>query len=257
MKKIFLTLSLLVVVIISSAQSIAVNYSQVKNLGMEHIEHYVLFFDENNSLYIEKEIKDSQSKEDIKDEDNEMGYTNRTRTTVIGRKDKTPQYFYNDGNAIYFLENFADNLLYVKDTSINLQWNLGKETKEIGGFFCEKATTEFRGRTYTAWFTRQIPKSFGPWKFHSTPGLILEIYDNDYKFHIYATSIIKDTSENIIQEFELSKNKYISINEYLDKKDKILDDQFAKLASKLPKGFNAPKRDKNCNDCNGEIEIFN
>lgn len=244
------------IVTISSAQSIAINFSQVKNLGTEHVEHFTLFFNDNNSLYIEDKIKETKSEKNIKDKVNEMGTKNRTQTTVIGRKDKTPQYFYNDVNTIYFLENFADHLLYVKDDSINFKWNLIEETKEIGGFLCEKATTNFRGRTYTAWFTKQIPKPFGPWKFHNTPGLILEVYDKDYKFHIYATSFIKDTSDNIIQEFELSKNKYISINEYLDKKDEIIDEQFSKLASKLPKGLTAPKRDKNCKDCNGEIEIF-
>lgn len=63
-------------------------------------------------------------------------------------------------------------------------WNITDEQKKIGDYACQKAVCHFRGRTYEAWFTEEIPLNEGPWKFHGLPGLILEVRDtqNHYSF---------------------------------------------------------------------------
>ncbi len=64
-----------------------------------------------------------------------------------------------------------------------LEWNFSDETTDsIMGYDCRKATTEFAGRTYTAWFTPEIPLPFGPYKFGGLPGLILKIEDAEQQF---------------------------------------------------------------------------
>ena len=50
------------------------------------------------------------------------------------------------------------------------------------GYDCRKATVDFAGRTYTAWFTPEIPLPFGPYKFGGLPGLILKIEDAERQF---------------------------------------------------------------------------
>ena len=79
--------------------------------------------------------------------------------------------------------------VYVKEITPKMNWKIEKETKKIGSFVCKKATTKFRGRNYTAWFTEEIALPFGPWKLNGLPGLILEAYDTNKFVYWYFKSI--------------------------------------------------------------------
>ena len=79
--------------------------------------------------------------------------------------------------------------IYVQEPIALQNWKITNETKKFGKFTCKKATAKFRGRDYTAWFTSEIPVSFGPWKFNGLPGLILEVYDTDKDFYWYFKSV--------------------------------------------------------------------
>lgn len=59
-----------------------------------------------------------------------------------------------------------------------MEWKISPEKKMIDKFDTQKATLEFGGRTWTAWFTQDIPFIDGPYKFHGLPGLILEMEDS-------------------------------------------------------------------------------
>ena len=72
---------------------------------------------------------------------------------------------------------------------VNFNWAIHEDTLTICGYMCQKATCDFRGRTYTAWFSTEIPVNEGPWKFGGLPGLILKIYDKDKKFVFECTGI--------------------------------------------------------------------
>lgn len=58
-----------------------------------------------------------------------------------------------------------------------LDWKISSDNKQIGEFKTQKATTQFAGRTWTAWFTPDIPIQEGPYKFHGLPGLIVAVED--------------------------------------------------------------------------------
>ncbi len=69
------------------------------------------------------------------------------------------------------------------DSVPSLEWNFSdEETDSIMGYDCRKATVEFAGRSYTAWFTPEIPLPFGPYKFGGLPGLILKLEDAERQY---------------------------------------------------------------------------
>ncbi len=110
---------------------------------------------------------------------------------VFGGTDPEDPYLKIDRNKkeILFFSKIAANNFLVKDNYINLIWEITSETKSIVGYNCVKATTRFRGREWVAWFTPDIPLSFGPWKLHGLPGLIVEAHDTTNKYSIKAVKI--------------------------------------------------------------------
>ncbi|MCI6213621.1 MAG: GLPGLI family protein [Bacteroides pyogenes] len=79
--------------------------------------------------------------------------------------------------------------LYRDDYPLKISWNLTGEKKEIHSYACQRAIGTFRGRTYEAWFTPEIPFKEGPYKFGELPGLILEINDMEKNFVYTCISI--------------------------------------------------------------------
>ncbi|MGQ1944417.1 GLPGLI family protein [Ornithobacterium rhinotracheale] len=70
-----------------------------------------------------------------------------------------------------------------------LKWQLQKAQKEILGYAVQKATTQYGGRNWVAWFAKDIPFAYGPYIFGGLPGLILEVYDTEDEHHFTATGM--------------------------------------------------------------------
>lgn len=72
-------------------------------------------------------------------------------------------------------------------------WTLVDDSiKTVCGYECQLATCTFRGRTYKAWYTTQLPYPEGPWKFNGLPGLITEVYDTKNHYHFTLVNIKKN-----------------------------------------------------------------
>lgn len=71
----------------------------------------------------------------------------------------------------------------------DFSWVITDNTKELCGYSCRLATTEYGGRVWNAWFTVDIPLSVGPWKFHGLPGLILRAEDSEQQFVFDAVGL--------------------------------------------------------------------
>jgi GLPGLI family protein len=90
--------------------------------------------------------------------------------------------------AHYFDRPLMQQLYYQE--SLNLGWEIEPVKKVINGINCQKATTNYGGREYIAWFSDKIPISSGPYKFNGLPGLILSIEDSESKFKFELTDLI-------------------------------------------------------------------
>ncbi len=59
----------------------------------------------------------------------------------------------------------------------------------IIGYSCQLAKANFKGRTWYAWYSEDIPISEGPWKLYGLPGLILRAYDGQQQFYLDAIGL--------------------------------------------------------------------
>lgn len=70
------------------------------------------------------------------------------------------------------------------------KWSLLNEFSEINTFYCQKAYTQYKGREWYAWFTKDIPIHDGPYKFIGLPGLIVRISDKEENHRFDLIQII-------------------------------------------------------------------
>lgn len=120
---------------------------------------------------------------------------------------------------LYFIRIFSRNEHYCVKDNEKITWKLDNSNDTvILGYTCKMATTFFRGRSYTAWFTPDIPISDGPYKFRGLPGLILMIYDSQgfHKFEMVGISSKPGNSapillENISNCFDITPIEFVKL----------------------------------------------
>jgi GLPGLI family protein len=93
-----------------------------------------------------------------------------------------------------------------------IEWTVLSETKKIGNYDCQKATGKFGGRTYEAWFTKEIPYEEGPWKLHGLPGLILEANDTANVISFVFKEILKNDDPDMITKSFFNSQFSIATN---------------------------------------------
>lgn len=123
-----------------------------------------------------------------------------SRTYVIkNRNKKTVTHYDENGEGVYYYTESPDEL----------KWNIKDESKEILGYQCFLAETDYHGRHWKSWFTPQIPIPDGPWKFQNLPGLILEAESDNNAYHILAVGIEENKTPfpKVIYGFDYAERK--------------------------------------------------
>ncbi|MFL0162266.1 GLPGLI family protein [Aquirufa salirivi] len=127
----------------------------------------------------------------------------------------------------------SDEVFYIKENLEGLvKWEIQNEKKQILGYTCQKAISNFRGRRYVAHFSSKLPISDGPFKYFNLPGLILEVYSTDGFVKFSANSITKEHLKIDASSFEQLKPKYISYESFKFQLAQIMAEKSKKYNSK-------------------------
>ena len=79
------------------------------------------------------------------------------------------------------------------------------------------ARCTFKGRTWTAWFTADIPLDNGPWKLCGLPGLILRAYDSKQQYIFDCVGMKQaEEGENITYDPKFDKYATATMKEFVD-----------------------------------------
>ena len=128
---------------------------------------------------------------------------------------------YSEGQWYYVYKGFpVDGKLTYLDTNLckfkyeepisKMKWKMLGKDSVIAGYPCQLAETNFRGRTWKAWFTLDIPIPNGPWKLGGLPGLILKATDHTGWYDFDCGGIQNITAQPITvlkENFETMKPK--------------------------------------------------
>lgn len=108
----------------------------------------------------------------------------------------------------YTLQIVDDYFRYEQNLNL-FDWKLYDETKVVNGYNAQKATVNYSGRDYIAWFTNEIPISDGPFKFNGLPGLIIELSDTENHYHFLLKGF-EELKPSIA--FKINLKRYILID---------------------------------------------
>ncbi len=130
-------------------------------------------------------------------------------------------------------DRLLDRYMYT-ETIPTIDWQVTQDTCTILSYPCRKATAQFRGRSWVAWFTTDIPQPGGPWQFGGLPGLILRLEDTQ-KHYIIACTGIEQFAPLMAMRFQTEKQS----GAY----KKLTREQFAKLKREMYTDAEAFMRD--------------
>ncbi|MEI3788522.1 MULTISPECIES: GLPGLI family protein [unclassified Chryseobacterium] len=156
----------------------------------------------------------------------------RTNINYSVEKDKVSQ-------KTYFKDRIGRDV-YVYEEDRPLNWKISSETTKIGDYKVQKATTDFAGRTWTAWFTTDLPYQDGPYKFGGLPGLIVKAEDDkgDYSFDLMKNYKIAE----IVTLNQFGNTLKVKRSDYLKQQEKFKTDPMSFMQSGGGGGFPAPPR---------------
>ena len=106
---------------------------------------------------------------------------NRSNSMYVAKDfDKQEKTVYDD---------YSDQFAVYNEPFAEMEWEVvADSTKTILGYECVMAECDYHGRHWKAWFAPGLPMSFGPWKLHGLPGLILKAEANG-GFSFVATGL--------------------------------------------------------------------
>lgn len=124
---------------------------------------------------------------------------------------------YPPGKITYIEHIPSSTFRYEEDIDV-FSWELHPDTDTIAGHFVQKATTNYGGRSWIAWFSPDIPYTDGPYKFNGLPGLIVKVYDSQ-EHYIFILQSIEKPEKNLMIDLREKDFVRVSKQEFFKAKD--------------------------------------
>lgn len=149
----------------------------------------------------------------------ESGLTNTNDgNEIFIENDELSRFFYATERQTFSRFIALQEEIIYKDEISKINWVImSQNKKKIGNYNCIEAKLTLNGRSFTTWFTLELPIKFGPLKLHKLPGLIVSVIEDNGNFKIELTGIskTKDLSEfNKNKQYFLKQKKIIDYSNY-------------------------------------------
>lgn len=111
--------------------------------------------------------------------------------TPIRRKIKLKAFIIKNlkTNEIRIQDKVYTKLYEYVDEIPHFEWKIESGLHYLMGYKCRRATAQFRGRKWIAWYTEELPLPYGPFLFGGLPGLILEVFDENNEHHFRVNAL--------------------------------------------------------------------
>ena len=167
-------------------------------------------------------------------DDREMGILDLPDGDVTHvANDELSKFYYTNDKFVFCRHIFSVyEILYFDEYKEKLKWTINIDSKKrIGKYNCTEAKIKLNGRNYTIWFTFDVPVKFGPMKFHSLPGMVVEVAEDTGYFTLTFDKISKTTKP---KDFDFYKNYLLvtkkNVYDYITYEKKTVD---AVVANKI------------------------
>ncbi|MCD1118691.1 GLPGLI family protein [Chryseobacterium turcicum] len=142
--------------------------------------------------------------------------------------------------------NLVAESYFAYNSSDKFNWIISKDTKTKNKWKLQKATTQFGGRTWEAWFTTDLPFSEGPYKFNGLPGLIVELKDskNNFIFDLVKVENPQDANPKLVETVFKSKPIIITFEKYNILLINYYNDPFSRFRSMKPGTWSIGRADE-------------
>lgn len=244
MNRLIASIIMLLLVLIMFAQNVAIEVSYIahtpslKDGKTDLTNQYILLANTAESKFYSPKTEYLDSLNSTPE--GKAKYQEMTTNAYLGNKmDQIPR---KDG-TYYILKSLAGNQMKYFDTAgldkyfyeeqpEEWHWKIGDTKKEILGYECTEASTEYHGRKWTVWFTPEIPIQNGPWKFDGLPGLILEANADGDQYRFVATGI-QQTSKPLGAVYLANEYEKTTRKSFLKAKRSFLDNPLGKINAQL------------------------
>ena len=119
------------------------------------------------------------------------------------------------GKYTYYKQVLSSGLKYEDQIPI-IEWQLIDGTKTICEYECRQAIGSIYGRTWTVWYTTELPLNYGPYILCGLPGLIMAAKDSEGLFDFNVVGIEKAPKNTFISIYEESNHQKCSRKRFLE-----------------------------------------